>query len=221
MAENPQSDYEHNVAVIANATFIEGRSLGLAASIVGVYWMKKPKAAPVITGKMDGLISLLQKAKVKTPKVHLTFDEGKPLALSLAGANSKNAGSVYVTDGGPFNSNEYYGRVAEDGTFFPSNRVNPKSLTALTAVLGALSSNPAKTASRYGHLTGKCCFCNRKLTDTLSALTGVGPECASMRGIDRETLPKRITIEKEQPHPTDDDTAVVYPSGPNAGQRAD
>lgn len=42
-----------------------------------------------------------------------------------------------------------------------------------------------------------CVFCNRKLTDTLSALTGVGPECASMRGIDRETLPKRTTLEKE------------------------
>lgn len=42
---------------------------------------------------------------------------GKPLGLSLAGPNSKNAGSIYVTDGGKFGSNIYYGKINELGEF--------------------------------------------------------------------------------------------------------
>jgi hypothetical protein len=37
-----------------------------------------------------------------------------------------------------------------------------------------------------------CIFCNRKLSDPMSAITGIGPECAKARGIDRSQL---------QPHP--------------------
>lgn len=42
--EGELSDYEHNIKVIASTECMEERSLGIAASIVGVYWMRnQPK----------------------------------------------------------------------------------------------------------------------------------------------------------------------------------
>lgn len=38
---NPRNDYEHNISVIAGSQMMEFRSLGLAASIVGVYLKRK------------------------------------------------------------------------------------------------------------------------------------------------------------------------------------
>lgn len=186
LAENPKSDYEHNVAVIANAAFIEKRSLGLAASIVGVFHDNARRNAGVSaanTGKLDGLVSLLTKAKSRFPKIRMTFDEGKPLAISLAGSSSKNPGSVYLTDGGPFGANVYYGRVAPDGVFFPSKAVSPQSMTALASVLNALSTNSAATAAKYGRLTGRCCFCNLPLNNHRSTAVGYGETCAKTYGL--------------------------------------
>lgn len=42
----------------------------------------------------------------------------------------------------------------------------------------------AEEAARLGHLTGRCVFCSRKLTDDRSTEVGYGPICA-----DREGLP--------------------------------
>ncbi len=180
LADNPKSDYEHNVAVIANSIYIEPRSRGLAASIVGVYYNNLRRNGGVQatqTGKLDGLVDLLAKATVKSPKIRMSFDEGKPLAMTLA-KSGKNEGSVYLSDGGPFGANVYYGRVAPDGTFLPSNVVSPNAMTALTKVLEAMSSKPAETAAKFGHLTGRCCFCNQSLNDERSTEVGYGPVCA-------------------------------------------
>lgn len=39
-----------------------------------------------------------------------------------------------------------------------------------------------------------CIFCNRALTDPLSIATGIGPECAKARNINREAMPKRAPM---------------------------
>jgi hypothetical protein len=180
IAENPQSDYEHNIAVIANALYIEPRSCGLAASIVGVFYNKARRnvVVPTQIGKMTGIVELLSTASknLKAPKIRMTFDEGKPLALNIGKDGTKWAGTVFLGDG------EYqgqsYGMIKPDGEFIPGRAVSPKAMKALTEVLAALAKNPAATASKYGRLTGKCCFCNQGLNDERSTQVGYGPVCA-------------------------------------------
>jgi hypothetical protein len=195
LAEDPKSEYEHNVAVIANALYIEPRSCGLAASIVGVFYNNMRRAAGVQATKVEslkGLVDLLKGAAAnlataaekhgrtpRQPKLRLTFDNGKPLAISLGKDGSKWEGTLFIDDGGSFNAKTSYGMVKPTGDFSPSRAVSPASMTALVNVLSALANKPAATAARYGHLTGHCCFCNAPLKDGRSTEVGYGPDCAA------------------------------------------
>lgn len=182
-------DYQHNILVIAKALVIEGRSAGLAASIVGVYAMRN-RPSSVDVGDFSGVVALLQRggSKLRYPKITMSFDGGKPLVISLAGPTSRNAGSLYVTDGGPYENNRYYGRVEPTGRWTPGRAASPRELNALTEVLSRLSLEPAKTASAYGRLTGRCCFCNLPLKDARSTAVGYGATCAKNWGLDYPTM---------------------------------
>ena len=51
-------------------------------------------------------------------------------------------------------------------------------------VLRELSENPIETAAAHGKLTGRCCFCHRRLSDVRSTGMGYGPQCAESFGLD-------------------------------------
>jgi hypothetical protein len=180
------SDYEHNINVIASAIMIEPRSMGLAASIVGVHHRNLEKAAPqlartVEVGNFKPVTDIMAKAgsKLRFPKIRLQLEDGMPVVLSIAGARAKNPGSVTITDGKPFGENVYYGAVSVDGTWNRSRSVNEKTMISLTALLTSLATDPVGTAQRYGKLTGHCCFCALPLTDARSVAVGYGKICAS------------------------------------------
>lgn len=132
---------------------------------------------------MHGVFGLFEQAishKLKYPKIRLQTPDNSPVVLSRAGAKSKYFGQIMVTDGGPFGSNRYYGRIDSNGLFFATDSAN----SAITSLLFRLSQNPADVASEYGRLTGNCCFCSLSLKDARSTAVGYGPVCAEHFGLE-------------------------------------
>lgn len=54
-----------------------------------------------------------------------------------------------------------------------------RSPETLTMVLTAILANPGAAEALYGTELGRCCRCNRTLTDETSRALGIGPECRS------------------------------------------
>ena len=79
-----------------------------------------------------------------------------------------------TTDGRPYGSNTWYGRIDETGAWMRSRHADDE----ISSLLGRLASDPAGTAAEYGKLTGHCCFCRRHLEDERSTEVGYGPVCA-------------------------------------------
>jgi hypothetical protein len=183
------TDYEHNIMVIAEATMIETRNVGLLASIVGVFFNNEIRAQQgsrsVDVGDFSGVISLMKHgaSKLKHPKVRLALPDGSPVVLTIAGPNAKVPGSVNITDGGPYGANTWYGRVSPTGQWDKSKSVYGGTMTALTTLLADLAKDPAGVASAYGKLTGNCCFCCKPLNDARSLGVGYGKVCADKYGL--------------------------------------
>ncbi len=178
------SDYEHNITVIADATMMEPRSAGLCASIVGVFYNNKMRAAQgpktMDVGDFKGVIELMTVGgkNMRFPKIRLALPDGQPIVLAVAGDKSNYKGSINITDGGPYDNNTWFGRVSPQGEWKKSNSVQGDTMTSLVALLSALSADPAATAAAYGKLTGQCCFCNKPLNDERSTAVGYGKTCA-------------------------------------------
>jgi hypothetical protein len=117
--------------------------------------------------------------------------------VSVAGARAAQPGSLTVTGlDAVFNSQRgrserpWFGRVSLDGLFAPGRNAPD----GLAAKLSAFAADPAGEAARYGHLTGRCCFCNRRLgegADQRSVEVGYGPDCADHFGLAWGTRPAR------------------------------
>jgi len=152
-----------------------------------MFWVRKlvadaskPKAASVSLGDFSGVIALFKGAseRLKHPKVRLQLADGRPIALAVAGPNARLPGTVNVTDGKPFGSAIWYGRVDTAGQWDISAKLDTATATAITALLVNFAANPARVAAAYGKATGSCCFCARELTDSRSVSVGYGPICA-------------------------------------------
>lgn len=148
---------------------------------------KKPEPKVESVGSFDGVLALFNKAKahLKYPKIVLAT-EGGEVQLSVAGPASKVPGTVNVTDGRPYGMNVWYGRVAPSGEWTQSPKVSEESLKPVRRLLQGLASDPAGTAKKYATLTGRCCFCNAKLTDEHSTAAGFGRTCAKNWGLEAE-----------------------------------
>lgn len=138
---------------------------------------------------VKNIYTLFEKAVasgLKYPKVRLlapgtqlhlgqtTIDPRDEVVLSLASSRSKHAGTITVTDGRGYPVNTYYGRIQKDGTFDQTRCITK----AVTQLVEELSKDPAGVASKYGKLTGNCCFCFKHLDDERSTEVGYGPVCA-------------------------------------------
>ncbi|PZR79266.1 MAG: hypothetical protein DI537_41265 [Stutzerimonas stutzeri] len=170
------NDYEHNVLVIAESSVIDYRSTGIAASIVGVYFIKNtPKRGAVNLGDMKPMLALFKGAgsRLKHPKINLNVG-GQAIVLTVAGDRAKAPGTINVKSPGNFDNSDWYGRIELDGSYKPS-RIAPKGIEQH---LLAFAADPAKVAADHGHKTGQCCFCNRPLDDERSTEVGYGPVCA-------------------------------------------
>lgn len=162
------------------------------------YWVDRLAAeatgtpAPVATttvevGDFHKVLALFKTARehLRFPKITLQVG-AHPLSLSMAGASAKQPGTVNVTDGRPFGQNVWYGRVTPDGDWQVNLRAPQEDLQAVESFLFKFAAKPAETASEYGRLTGRCCFCNSALTDKKSTAAGFGQTCAKHFGLESE-----------------------------------
>lgn len=117
--------------------------------------------------------------KLRRIKVALQAVSGQRVVFTRAGAASKYAGQIMITDGGPFGSNKFFGRIDANGDFYATRSADADVQSLVTE----FSNDPAAIAGKYGRLTGGCSFCNHKLDDDRSLQVGYGPVCARRFGL--------------------------------------
>lgn len=179
--EEELSGYENNVLVIADAISINGRSAGIAASIVGVYHRKqqaqKPRARAFEIADMAPLLALFDTAgtRLQNPKITIEIDGVGPVKIRVL-SRGKHPGSLTLEEPGSFHEKtDWYGYIHRNGQFAPSRMAPP----ALEAGLRAFAADPAGYAAAHGHKTGNCCFCSIPLSDARSVKAGYGEICAA------------------------------------------
>lgn len=150
------------------------------------YWMNQlyervvnppPKPKGELVGDLARIVSMFTTAKtsIKFPAVRFQTTEGRQFKISPAGANSTNAGCLYVKS-----DDVYLGKITPAGEFFAARGVD---VTGVAESIKAFAENPEGAASSYGHSVGMCCFCGRGLTDSRSVEVGYGPICADKYGL--------------------------------------
>ncbi len=155
----------------------EKQQLWLTKMLQKATGTEPPTSAAV--GDLGAVYAMFETAKahLKRPAVVLGWSGGE-LRIHVAGERSRFPGALQVTDE---NSDAWWGRVHQNGTFEMSRRTPPPA--DVTAALQRFAADPIKVAAEHGHLTGKCCFCNRALTDPKSTAVGYGPTCAAHFGL--------------------------------------
>lgn len=140
-----------------------------------------PTPRPVVTPARSllPLVSMLQNASktLKYPKV-LVAVGGMTLQLSIAGPRAMKPGTINVTNGGRYPSNEFYGRILLSGEFEPGRNAG-----AVLPLLERWAANPVEVVREHGHKTGSCAFCRKSLTTRESTAVGYGPVCAEKFGL--------------------------------------
>lgn len=129
----------------------------------------EPKAS-AIEVQADALHAAFDRAiaaGLKRPRITLDGVIVKP-----AGANSRNPGALYVTEGETYLGKVVAGRFVRSG---PCSQEQAQSIADLIA-------DPKRAAEAYGIRTGRCCICSRELTDSESVERGIGPVCAEKFG---------------------------------------
>lgn len=149
-------------------------------------------------GELAGVLALFAKAKthlrwpaivLSVPELETETEIGFAVRITVAGPKAKVPGSLTVTENDRTTTNndgeparEWLGRVTVDGTYQPARAANGRA-DAIARRLGELAANPAKVAAEHGKLTGRCCFCNRALSDERSTAVGYGATCADHFGV--------------------------------------
>lgn len=127
-----------------------------------------PQTAPL---ELGAIVTFLRRAAevLKHPKARFLSPEKTEMRLSIAGARSKNPGSIQITISGA-----YVGCVLPDGR--PHGPL--ARMTNVLELLVAIAEDPANAAAAYGAMMSRCSFCNLPLTDEGSVEVGYGPICA-------------------------------------------
>jgi hypothetical protein len=137
-----------------------------------------PAAARLTVQAIQDLFDRASK-HLKRVRVRLQAADATPVVFARAGASSKYAGQILITDGEGYGVGRWFGRIDTNGDFFPSG----KATDAVKSLVMEFAEDPAATAGRYGRLTGGCSFCNHGLKDERSTRVGYGPVCAGNFGL--------------------------------------
>lgn len=93
------------------------------------------------------------------------------LKISLAPANGRNAGALYVV---VIEDDAYQGKI--EGTAYKAVR---EAAAGTYDALLRIAADPMKAAVDFGRATGRCSCCGKELTNELSIELGIGPICRS------------------------------------------
>lgn len=119
-------------------------------------------------GDVRKRFALAKQAGIQRPKINLG-----DLVFSMAGDGSKNPGMIYVKGGTAYEA-PYYGKVDQNGDFFPARSLDGEVQQRIVSV----GQDVLSAARAHGAQHGKCCFCNRALNTNESVSMGYGPICA-------------------------------------------
>lgn len=180
---------------------IAARDLDFCASLIATarrdrmtekqrYWLEQmagrldapPQQERTKLGELAGVMALFDRAKahLKSPAIVIGM-AGEEVRLSIAGPNARMPGSINVASNGGFSERDWYGRILVSGEFEPSKRVAPPE--GLIDGLKRFAEHPAEVAAEHGRLSGRCCFCDRRLTDERSTSVGYGKTCSQNFGV--------------------------------------
>jgi hypothetical protein len=153
------------------------------AKLDGVFTAPAPASVATATG-MSNIMALFDIAKkhLKHPAIVLQTADGYVIRLA---PSKKHPGSVYIAHpvaNAPFGARTA-GWIDAQGVYKPGDTVTPQVAKDVGALLTEFSADPVKVASQHGSLTGRCCFCNRHLSDPQSTYIGYGPVCAKHFGL--------------------------------------
>jgi hypothetical protein len=144
-----------------------GKPIGDCFACKGTGLRRDEITKAIDVSKIQDAFAAAFKNRIKRPKLRLaTF------TFSRAPDTGRNAGSIYVKEGG-----EYLGKVTK-GNFFPIATCGDERSNQVVAV----ASDPSNAAKAYGQRTGSCSCCGRELTNGVSIDLGIGPICAEKFG---------------------------------------
>lgn len=131
--------------------------------------------APVVSLEaVEAAFAKAKEAGITWPKLRLGG-----FVFSPAGANSANAGAIYIKTRQPAGDlpGVYMGKVL-GGKLFTSRECDAAAKDEILAI----AKDPKAAAVAYGKQFGRCSVCNRELTDDASVAAGIGPICATRYG---------------------------------------
>ena len=135
-------------------------------------------AATAAAARIDasGIVQMFRHAVERgAERISITLDAAGGIRFGR-GRNGK----VYVSDAGDFGSRTDYGYIPVGSSeIVLRDEVAPEIALAVAAI----AADPVTAIVKYGHLTGKCSFCARPLTDGGSIEHGYGPICADKYGL--------------------------------------
>ena len=135
-------------------------------------------AATAAAARIDasGIVQMFRHAVERgAERISITLDAAGGIRFGRA-----RNGKVYVSDAGEFGSRTDYGYIPVGGSeIVLRDEVAPEIALAVAAI----AADPVTAIVKYGHLTGKCSFCARPLTDGGSIEHGYGPICADKYGL--------------------------------------
>lgn len=124
--------------------------------------------------------------KLKYPVINMLIsDINLEIKIYLSGYRSRWPKSIIVCS--PKYGTGYYGRITS-GQFYRGRDCTEQILSFLKA----FENDPAGLARAQGHLTGRCCFCDRRLEDESSTQLGYGPRCGKQFGIPHKYVNKPV-----------------------------
>lgn len=145
---------------------------------------KNGQRATAAVGDMAGVLALFARAAqhIKKPNVVIAAG-GLDITLSIATARAQVPGSINVVDSTDPQNGRWLGRILAAGTFEASFK-HPCPGEVVEQLV-RLAAKPAEVATEYGRLTGRCSFCNVRLSDEegRSQAVGYGRTCARNYGL--------------------------------------
>ena len=131
------------------------------------------KVSPKKTINFKNILDMINKAgeKLKNPQITITINE----TTYYFYRDSKKLNDIYISkrEGDKWVKCGY---IKKDGTFIEENSSKIRDI-------GMFNENPQEFAKKHGALSGKCCFCNKELTNEISTKNGYGPTCAGNYGL--------------------------------------
>ena len=98
---------------------------------------------------------------------------GQNVAFSRLSVRAKTPGSISVKVG-----KTYVGKISKETFVFEPSVIPAELVVPIEQICEEFNADPTDFAAKYGHRTGRCCFCSRLLTDERSTAVGYGPVCA-------------------------------------------